>query len=462
MSVDTFIVTLEKLTYGGDALGRLQDPLTGASGRAVFVPFALPGETVRARIVEEKRGHARAELIEVLEPSPERITPKCKHFFSPLPLGEGAGVKAACGGCHYQHMPYAPQLRAKEAILCDQLARIGHIENPPVRPMIPSPLEWNYRNHVQFHLTEAGKLGFVRLGDGLSPSRSLLAISECYLPEPALNALWPQLEFEPGSGLERVSLRLGADKEVMLILESNDPNPPELKSEADISVVHLSAEDAIVLAGDDTILIEVLGRPFRVSAGSFFQVNTAMAGKMVEHLLTNLPLSPTNTLLDVYCGVGLFSAFIAPHVKRLTGIESSPSACEDFAVNLDEFENVELYEAPAKDALPVLGTHPDIMLVDPPRAGLHRGVMDAILTMKAGTLAYVSCDPSTLGRDAARLIAGGYRLKQVTPFDLFPQTYHIESISFFELESTLADVNLEGPAQIPHTGGEGNSRPQIP
>jgi len=443
--------TLDKLTYGGDALGKLPAPLSGASGRAVFVPFALPGETVRARIVEEKRGHARAELIEVLEPSPERITPKCKHFFPPLSTtaggGEGLGLAlpalavrpgsevegvGVCGGCHYQHMTYAAQLRAKEEILRDQLERIGHIENPPIKPIAVSPLEWNYRNHMQFHLTEAGKLGFVRSGDGLRPSRSLLAISECHLPEPALNALWPQLEFEPGSGLARVSLRLGADKEVMLILESNDPNPPELEIEADISVVHLSAEDAVVLAGEDHILIEVLDRPFRVSAGSFFQVNTVMAGKMVEHLLTNLPLSPMNTLLDVYCGVGLFSAFLAPRVKRLTGIESSPSACEDFTVNLDEFENVELYEAPAEDVFPVLRTPPNIMLVDPPRAGLHRDVMDAILTMKPGMLAYVSCDPSTLGRDAARLIAGGYRLKQVTPFDLFPQTYHIESISFFE------------------------------
>jgi len=428
MSADTFIVKLEKLTYGGDALGRLPDPLTGTSGRAVFVPFALPGETVRARSVEAKRGHVRTELIEVLEPSPERITPKCPHF-------------GACGGCHYQHMPYAAQLRAKEDILRDQLTRIGHIENPPISPIVFSPLEWNYRNHVQFHLTEAGKLGFVRSGErrfvrsnnGIGPSQSLLAISECHLPEPALNALWPQLEFEPGSGLGRVSLRLGADEEVMLVLESNDPNLPEMEIEADISVVHLSAGDAVMLAGDDHIVVRVLGRGFHVSAGSFFQVNTAIAAKMVEHLLTTLPISPKTTLLDVYCGVGLFSAFFAPHVKRLISVESSPSACEDFAVNLDEFENVELYEASAEDVLPALDVRPDILLVDPPRAGLHRRASDGILALRPATLAYVSCDPSTLGRDAARLVTGGYRLKQVTPFDLFPQTYHIESISIFEV-----------------------------
>jgi len=173
-------------------------------------------------------------------------------------------------------------------------------------------------------------------------------------------------------------------------------------------------------------------RLFHVSAASFFQVNTEMAGKMAAHLLAHLRVSPATTLLDVYCGVGLFSAFFAPRLGRLIGIESSPSACEDFAVNLDEFDNVELYEAPAEDVLPALDVKPDIAIVDPPRAGLEKRSLDALLARGPARIAYVSCDPSTLARDAARLIAGCYRLVQVTPFDLFPQTYHIESISIFE------------------------------
>ncbi len=413
-------ITLTTLAYGGDAMGRLPDPLSGASGRAVFVPYALPGERVRLRLVEEKRGYARAELLEVLDPSPERIPPRCPHF----------GV---CGGCHYQQMPYATQLRVKEAILRDQLERIGQIQNPPVRLIVPSPSEWNYRNHVQFHLTKSGKLGYV--GTGARPIPTIIPITECHLPEPAINALWPQLEFEPDSGIQRVFMHLGADEDVMLVLESKEPNPPELEIEADVSVVHLYEEDTIVLAGDDHIIIKILDRPFRVSAGSFFQVNTAMAGKMIEHLLANLPFSPNTTLLDVYCGVGLFSAFLAPHVTRLIGIESSPSACADFVVNLDEFDNVELYEGAAEEILPALAGrigNPTYALVDPPRAGLHVRALDALLALRPDMIAYVSCDPSTLGRDAARLIAGGYLLKQVTPFDLFPQTYHIESISIFE------------------------------
>lgn len=408
----TFDLQLEKLAYGGDALGRLPD------SRAVFVPFGLPGERVRVRLVEEKKNFVRGEIVELLEPSPHRIAPKCKHF------GE-------CGGCHYQHLSYEQQLQAKTNILIDQLQRIGKIENPPVQPMLACPNPWNYRNHVQFHLTEEGKLGYISpLSAG--EREGVRTITECHLPEPSINDLWPQLEFEPGTDIERVSLRLGMDDDLMLVLESDSPEPPEVKIEAGVLVVHVYEGDAVVLAGSDHILMRVLGRDFKVSATSFFQVNTVMAGKMVKYLTTKLPISPSITLLDVYCGVGLFSAFLAPQCGRVIGIESSESACKDFAFNLDEFDNVELYEGEAEAVIPHLEAHPDIVLIDPPRAGLDKAVVDGLLKLSPRLVAYVSCDPSTLARDAARLIKGGYRLKDVTPLDMFPQTYHIESISIFE------------------------------
>jgi 23S rRNA (uracil1939-C5)-methyltransferase len=191
----------------------------------------------------------------------------------------------------------------------------------------------------------------------------------------------------------------------------------------------------VVVAGHDHIVISVLGRDFRISAASFFQVNTAMAEKMVNHLLASLPITQSTTLVDVYCGAGLFSAFFAPKCERVIGIESSPSACEDFAFNLDEFDNVELYEGLTEKILPALVgriDNPTYVLVDPPRAGLEKRVIDGFVQLKPQMIAYVSCDPSTLARDAARLFNGGYHLKNVTPFDLFPQTFHIESISLFE------------------------------
>ncbi|HMD80185.1 MAG TPA: hypothetical protein VKE92_02685 [Anaerolineales bacterium] len=153
---------------------------------------------------------------------------------------------------------------------------------------------------------------------------------------------------------------------------------------------------------------------------------------MVNHLLTHLPINQSAALLDIYCGVGLFSAFFAPGCEHVIGIESSESACEDFVLNLDEFDNVELYEGLAEDVIPHLKANPGVILVDPPRAGIERHALDAIIKLNPQMIAYISCDPSTLARDAARLINGGYRLKDVTPFDLFPQTFHIESISLFE------------------------------
>jgi len=398
-------LTLSTLTYGGEAMGRLAD------NRAVFVPFALPGERVRVRLLDEKRGFARGELVEIIEPSPERITPRCKHF----------GV---CGGCHYQNLPYEAQLKAKAEIVRDQLKRIGKLENPPVTAAVGSPSPWNYRNNVQFHLTGEGRLGYVS-----ARGTNVMSISECHLPEAPLNDLWPQLEFDPDTDVERVSLRLGDD--LMLVLESDNAEAPELELEAGISVVHLYEDHAVVMAGDGQMRMRVLDRNFQVSAASFFQVNTAMAEKMVQHVLSKLP-AELDTVLDLYCGVGLFSAFLAPRCQRLIGIESSESACEDFAVNLDEFEGVELYEGMAEDVIPHLEAEPALVLVDPPRAGLERTVLDSILRLNPPTVIYVSCDPSTLARDAARLVAGGYRLVEVTPFDLFPQTYHIESISLFQ------------------------------
>lgn len=413
---ENYTLTLTTLTYGGDAMGRLPD------GRAAFVPLALPGETVRAEAVEQKRSFARLRLIEVVESAPPRITPLCPHF------GE-------CGGCHYQHLAYADQLAAKSTIFRDQLERIGRVQNAPVQAIVPSPHPFHYRNHVQFALSPTGALGYHRLRSaGVTPIR------ECHLPEGILNQVWPLLDFEALPEIERVGLRLGVDDDVQLILESKDVRAPEFSVEGlALSAVHLSPAGVLTLAGSPYLWMEVLGRAFRVSAGAFFQVNTLQAAAMVQHVSTLLEeagaLTPQSVLLDVYCGVGLFSAFLAGRCGRLIGVEASPAACEDYEFNLDEFDNVELYEAAAEVALPALtalDVRPAAVVIDPPREGVDRRALDALIALDAPHIIYVSCDPSTLGRDAQRLLAQGYRLVQSTPFDLFPQTYHIESISWFQ------------------------------
>lgn len=400
------IVTLTGLVYGGDAIGRLPD------GRAVFVPFALPGETVRISIVEDKPRHALARLEEILVPSETRIEPRCRHF-------------ATCGGCHYQNMPYASELESKSAILVDQLKRIGKLTNVPMHPIVPSPAPWHYRNYVQFQISQEGKLGFNK-----SRSNDIIPIEECFLPQATLDEIWPLLSFDSDTGIQRVGLRLGSQQDVQITLEGISDGIPELVvEELDASVIHISNDSQVVVAGSEYTWLSVRDRLFRVSAGTFFQVNTPVAELMVEAVLSELPQKKGLMILEVYCGAGLFSAFLARKAERLVAIEASSSACDDFMFNLDEFDNVELYEAPAEVVIPSLEIKPDLVLVDPPRSGLDRTVLQGLLSMAAPSIVYISCDPATLARDARYLVDGGYMLSQVTPFDMFPQTYHLESIS---------------------------------
>ncbi len=406
MPDETHEVSLEKFLYGGEAMGRLPAP----DNRAVFVPYAMPGERVRIRLTFQKKGFARGELLEVIKASPERITAKCKHF----------GV---CQGCAYQHIPYETQLKAKADILRDQLIRIGKIENPPVNETVPSPQIWNYRNQMDFLVTER------RIADNKSPN--LLYLEECHLPAPSINVFWEDLEFGANDIFEQISLRQDAADNLMFIFYSNSPETPEMSLEDDLSVVHINNGEAIVMAGDDHLVSLLHGRPFRASPTSFSHPNLPAAEQIITYLLESLPLTPKTTLLELHSGIGSFSAFLAPKVARLVCVDSDVTACDDFAINLDEFENVELYQAKAEDVLPNLDFTPDIILVDPPEGGLAHATLDGILSLGSAELAYISRDPSTLARDAKRLIEGGYQVKSITPFDVAPHTAQIDSVAIF-------------------------------
>ncbi len=406
MPDQTYEITLDKYLYGGETMGRLPEP----DNRAVFVPYALPGERVRIRLTFQKKGFARAELLEILEASPERIAPKCKHF----------GV---CQGCAYQHISYETQLKAKAEILRDQLTRIGKIEDPPVNDTVPSPQLWNYRNQMDFLVSER------HIPENKSPN--LLYLEECHLPAPAINEFWEDLEFGANDLFEQISLRQDAADNLMFIFYSDNPETPEMRLLDDLSVVHVNNGEAIVMGGDDHLVNLLHERPFRASPTCFSHPNLPAAEQIITHLLETLMLTPETTLLELHSGIGSFSAFLAQKVGRLVCVESDATACDDFAINLDEFENVELYQAQAMDVLPSLDFTPDIILVDPPVGGLGRHTLDGILSLGSAELAYVSRDPSTLARDAARLIEGGYRLQSVTPFDVAPHTAQIDSVAIF-------------------------------
>jgi 23S rRNA (uracil1939-C5)-methyltransferase len=403
-----FTLELTDSTFGGDALGRLPD------GRAVFIPFGVPGETVKIRLTSEKPTFARGEIVEVITPSPQRIAPLCPHF----------GV---CGGCSYQHLAYPDQLLLKQKIVADQLRRLGGLVDFPVDPVVASPSPWNYRNTVQFHVSPTGRLGFQR-----ASSNAFVEVSECHLPQDAINQLWPQLNLEEGSGITRADLREGADEDLLLTLESQVDDPPEFEVDFPISVVYTGPSNTTVLSGEEFVIMPVLSRNFKVSSASFFQTNLPQAEAMVKKVLSLAGDLKGRTVLDAYCGVGLFSAFLAEKAGQLIGIELSDSACDDFAVNLDEFENVSLYIGAVEEILPSLELIPNIVVIDPPRAGLDQKVVAAIAAAAPEKVIYVSCDPSTLARDIKRFAAQGYTVKSVTPFDQFPQTHHIECISLLE------------------------------
>lgn len=390
--------------YGGSFVGRSED------GKAVFVPFVLPGERVRVIVTDEKRNFARGTLLDLLRMSPARITPRCPHF------GE-------CGGCHYQHLDYSAQLEIKRAIVLDQFRRIGKLNDLTVKEVIPSPDEWNYRNTVQFHVSQRGKLGFQK-----SSSSDTIEVTQCHLPQQPILDLWPQLDLDPELQLERVSIRVGSDGEVLVGLESELAETPDFSLDFPLSVVLLRPDRDIVLSGEPTSRFTVRGSEFIVSARSFFQVNLQQAEAMVEYVLGLVEFSKDMTVFDLYCGVGLFSRFIAPLVKDLVGVELSESACNDFAANMDVFDNTSLYIGSVEEILPGLNTNPDVVILDPPRAGVAPRALQALVKVSPKHIVYVSCDPTTLARDCRALVDGGYQVESIQPFDLFPQTYHVETV----------------------------------
>jgi 23S rRNA (uracil1939-C5)-methyltransferase len=401
-------ITLSGLAYGGDAFGRDED------GKMIFVPFALPGERVKVEIVEAHQRWARSQLVEVIEASTDRIEPRCRHF-------------ADCGGCHYQHMPYTAQVQAKAEIVRSQLERIGGFEDPPIEGTVPSPAPWNTRNHLQFNLTPEGHLGFMAAG-----SHRIVPIEECHLPEPVLSDLWPRLNVESISGLDRIGFRSGVMGACMIMLEGKGAPEMEVIIDLPASVVWLAPGGLLVLAGDRSLDFIISDRTFVVSAGSFFQVHTALAEELVQLVIRELSVQPGKTIFDLYAGVGLFSAFLAHEGARVVAVEESSRACSDFEKNLEEFDDIELYEAPVETALPAIRSRPDAVIIDPPRAGLSRKALQYLIDLTPPRLVYVSCDPATLARDSRRLKDAGYQFVRCTPIDLFPQTFHIETVSLWQ------------------------------
>ncbi len=406
---ERFKLHLTGMAHGGDALGRHE-------GKVIFVPYAIPGEEALVEIVEDKGSYARAQLVEILSPSPHRVDPPCPHF--------GPGK---CGGCQWQHIAYPAQLEFKAVVVGDQLARLGRLPEVPVKPTIPSASPWHYRNHVQFTVNDDGRLGFVAT-DG----RRVEPIEVCYLLHPLLEELFAALDLELPE-LVRLSLRAGVNTgDQMIIFETQDDEPPALESNLPVSCVLLLSDGTPVnLIGNNYITEVVAGRTFRISATSFFQVNTTAAEELVQVVSEYLAPADDETLLDTYCGVGTFALSLADQVGHVIGIEEDAGAVADARLNATELTNVEFIEGSVETFLPQLDRRIDLAVLDPPRQGCKPEALAALIELAPRRIVYVSCDPATLARDARRLADGGYQLVEVQPVDMFPQTYHIESVALF-------------------------------
>ncbi len=381
---------VESVVSGGAGLAHLPD------GRVVFAWYSVPGELVEAVVERSHRDYTEAVTARVIEPSPDRVDPRCPLF------GE-------CGGCQLQHVRYEAQLAAKEAIVREQLRRIGHLDDSAVRPIVGAADPWGYRNHLRFSTgRKFGDVGFIsRRG------RGLLKVESCPIADPWVNALLPSLQGK-GRGLHQVQVRHNAGTGSYLVnprmgdvgFETGQPHYEEL----------------------------LAGHRFRVSASAFFQVNSAQSEQMVGLVAASLPENG-GLLLDAFAGVGTFAVVFASRFERVIAIEESNSAARDAHVNVDEAPNVEIRVGKVEDVLPLLEVQPDTVLLDPPRPGCAPPVLEAIARMRPGTVVYVSCNPATLARDLRTLVESGYRLEHVTPLDMFPQTGHVECVS----KLTLAD-----------------------
>jgi 23S rRNA (uracil1939-C5)-methyltransferase len=409
---DTFVVKLDAMAHGGEAIGRHE-------GRAVFVPYAIPGERVRVEVEEDRarttRGRfARARLVDILDPSPARVSPPCPHF-----------GPDACGGCQWQHIDYQVQSRIKGLVTVDQFQRVGKFEDPMIFEPLLDETGWEYRNHALFRVNSEGRLGFLS-----ARSHDVYPIDDCMILHPLLSGLYQSLEMTYPE-LEWMELRAGtATGDLLVLLQAKEEEPPALEVDFPLSIVQIRHDDAIApLIGLDYIIESVHEREFRISATSFYQVNSAQAARLVEVVMGALEPQGHEKVLDAYCGVGLFTAFLGEEVGLVTGIEAHSTAVADARHNLGDADNVMILEGTVEEMLPTIDHKFDAAVVDPPRSGLDREALDALVAHAPERIVYVSCDPATLARDAQRLVKQGYTLQWVQPVDLFPQTYHIENVA---------------------------------
>lgn len=435
----------------------------------VFVPFGAPGDIVDIKIDKKKRNYAEAHIVNIVTPSSKRVEPKCVHF------GE-------CGGCKWQHIPYADQLQYKRNQVVDALTRIAKVELPEVNETLGSAETFGYRNKLEYTFSNKKWISFEDLRSGKEfPDRNALGfhipgafdkvldIQQCLLQPDLSNKIrlfvrnyalakgYAFYDLRAQKGLMRtLMIRMSTTGEIMLIVVFAEQNEdaignvmgaiakefPQITSL--LYVVNRKLNDTIgdqevvVYRGQDHISEKMEGLTFHIGAKSFYQTNSLQAYELYKVARRMAALRPTDLVYDLYTGTGTIANFVAKDVAKVVGIEYVPEAIEDARVNseINGIENTLFYAGDMKDVLTdeFISEHgrPNVMIVDPPRAGMHEDVVEVIKRARPERIVYVSCNPATQARDIA-LLDELYKVEEVQPVDMFPHTHHVENVALLQL-----------------------------
>lgn len=447
----------------GNSIARIDDVV-------VFIPYGAPGDIVDIQITKKRSNYSEGRIERIVKPSACRVTPKCSHF----------GI---CGGCRWQHIPYSVQLESKQKVVYDALTRIAKVELPEISTIMGSKNVWEYRNKMEYTFSnkrwltkeqmESAELFDSRDGAGFhipGAFDKVLDIDKCYLQDDLGNRIrqfikefaikngYSFFDLREQHGLMRtIMVRIASTGEVMLVVcfGENDPNAIKAVMQAikdeftEITslqyVVNLKANDTI--ADQDVILFngrpyieeEMEGLRFRIGPKSFYQTNSLQAYELYKVARNFADLHGDELVYDLYTGTGTIANFVSRQAKHVIGIEYVEDAINDARINSDAngIVNTEFYAGDMKDVLTdeFIAKHgrPDVMIVDPPRAGMHTDVVNVILNAEPQRIVYVSCNPATQARDLA-LLDAKYRVVAIQPVDMFPHTHHVENVVKLELK----------------------------
>lgn len=450
-------VEITDVAAEGNSIARVDDMV-------IFIPFGAPGDIADVKIDRKKRSYAEGHIEHLTQPSPIRVEPKCEHF-------------TMCGGCRWQHLPYEFQLRCKQKQVEDALQRIAKIPFPELTPILGSDAIWEYRNKMEYTFSNKKWLTFDQLRSGAEfPERraagfhipgafdKVLDINKCHLQDDLGNRLrlfvkkfgmehdYSFYDLREQHGLLRtLMIRIASTGEVMAVMVFGEDDEPKIQNLLDavanefpeitslLYVINTKVNDTIsdqkihLYRGKEYIEEEMEGLKFRVGPKSFYQTNSCQAYKLYSVARDFAKLTGDELVYDLYTGTGTIACFVAKNARHVIGIEYVPEAIEDAKVNagINQLGNTEFYAGDMKnvltsDFIDVHG-HPDVMIVDPPRAGMHEDVVKVILEAAPKRIVYVSCNPATQARDLA-LLHEKYDIEAVQPVDMFPHTQHVENV----------------------------------